>query len=474
MHTCPLRILFCALLAAGLSGCASPARRHLGETAQAAAVPASAAALAPASAAGFTASDGQGVSSPRRVAAQVAAEGRAALALHQLNQLAAQGDAHLFRNNAARLLIDGPATFAAMRAAVRAARTRVLLESYIFEDEGLAAEMGALLAEKVRAGVGVAVLYDSLGSRNASDTFFESLRARGVSVCAFNPVNPLRRPGYWDINHRDHRKFLVADQTVGFTGGINISKVYTSGSGSSGGSRGGGSGSDADGWRDTQIELRGPVVPALAAAFEAQWHSQGCRDALPAAPAEPARDAGTKTVQLLLSQPQDERNPIYDSLLRAIEAAQVSVHLTMAYFAPGKQMAQALQDAARRGVEVVLVLPSRSDFKMVLHAGRAYYTELLEAGVQIHELQTALLHAKTAVIDGVWSTVGSSNMDWRSFVDNSEANVVVLGDDFGQSLEAQFQRDLAASRPIPADEWARRGMGQRLLEAFGRLAERLF
>jgi cardiolipin synthase len=434
-----------------------------------------AAASAPADAAGFTASDAQGPSSTRRVAAQLAAEGKPDLALHHLKQLAAQGDAHLYRHNAARLLIDGPQTFSAMRAAVRAARSRVLLESYIFDDEGLAAEMGALLVSKAREGVGVAVLYDSLGSREASDSFFEGLRAGGVSVCAFNPVNPLRRPGYWGINHRDHRKFLVADNQIGFTGGINISKVYSSGSsGSAGRRRGGAEDWREDGWRDTQIELRGPVVPALAAAFEEHWHSQGCRDALPPAPAEPARNAGTKTVQLLLSDPQDERNPIYESLLLAIESAQVSVHLTMAYFAPGERMARALMDAARRGVKVVLVLPSRSDFGMILHAGRAYYADLLGAGVQIHELQTALLHAKTAVIDGVWSTVGSSNMDWRSWVDNSEANVVVLGDDFAQVLEAQFERDLAASRPIGPDEWAQRGVKARLLELVGRLAERLF
>lgn len=388
---------------------------------------------------------------------------------------AAPAAASTTRHNEARLLIDGPATFAALRSALHAARSRVLLESYIFEDEGLAAEMGALLAAKVREGVGVAVLYDSVGSHASDDGFFEALRAQGVSVCAFNPVNPLHRPGYWGINHRDHRKILVADNTVGFTGGINISKVYASGSGSL--RRRADDGDEAwrrQGWRDTQIELRGPVVPALAAAFEVQWRDQGCRDALPAPPAEGARDAGTKTVQLLLSQPQDERNPIYDSLLGAIESARVSVHLTMAYFAPGKQMSQALQDAARRGVEVVLVLPSRSDFGMVLHAGRTYYGELLAAGVRIHELQSALLHAKTAVIDGRWSTVGSSNMDWRSFVDNSEVNVVVLGEEFGRSLEAQFQRDLADSWPIEAGAWARRGVRERVLELIARLAEPLF
>lgn len=416
----------------------------------------------------------------RRVAADVAAEGRAELALHHLGVLAAQGDAHLLRGNAARLLVDGPQTFAAMRAAIASAQRRVLLESYIFEDEGLAAEMGELLATKAGQGVGVAILYDAVGSFGTDEGFFGNLRRRGVSVCAFNPVNPARRPGYWGINHRDHRKILVVDDRIGFTGGINVSQVYASGS--SGSSRSGGIGSSGGGgdddwrrkgWRDTQVELRGPVAPALASAVEDHWRQQGCTDALPGRPATPAANAGNTTVQLLLSAPDDPGNPIYTSLLQAIDASRRSVHLTMAYFAPGGDMADALCAAAGRGVEVVLVLPSRSDFGLILAAGRSYYAQLLECGVRIHELQDALLHAKTAVIDGVWSTVGSSNLDWRSFVVNSEVNVVVLGDDFARVLEQQFDRDLGTSKAITPQAWAQRGIGERLTETVARIAERL-
>jgi cardiolipin synthase len=215
------------------------------------------------------------------------------------------------------------------------------------------------------------------------------------------------------------------------------------------------------------------VATAFATAFEEHWQSQGCKGSLGTAAANPPPNAGPRTVQLLLSHPQDERNRIYDSLLKAIDASQRSVHLTMAYFAPGDDMAQALCDAARRGVDVVLILPSRSDFTLMLSAGRAYYQHLLDCGVKIHEMQDALLHAKTAVIDGVWSTVGSSNLDWRSFVINSEVNVVVLGDDFGQSLEQLFQKDLAASSPIRPEEWANRGLGARVKEQLGRIVERL-
>ena len=262
--------------------------------------------------------------------------------------------------------------------------------------------------------------------------------------------------------------------------------MYSSGSGGSGGGSGGsgfGSGGGAsdedvlsDGWRDTQIELRGPVVAALAQTFVEIWQSQGCRGALGEAPPPQQATPGQRVVKVLTSEPTPDgkaANRIYTSLLAAIDAARRSVHLTMAYFAPGDDMVQALCDAARRGVEVQLVLPGRSDFSLVLHAGRYYYDRLLRAGVRIHEMDHAVMHAKTAVIDGVFSTVGSSNMDWRSFVANRELNVIVIGDDFGQELEALFRRDVAASRPVDPAQWRRRGMRARVMEQIGRAAERL-
>jgi cardiolipin synthase len=176
---------------------------------------------------------------------------------------------------------------------------------------------------------------------------------------------------------------------------------------------------------------------------------------------------------VLESDPRDKQNRIYASLLAAIEASQRSVWLTMAYFAPGEEMISALTNAAQRGVDVVLVLPGRSDFNLVLQAGRSYYDRLLSAGVRILEMDDAVMHAKTAVIDGVFSTVGSSNMDWRSFAANSEINAIVIGRDFGQQLEAVFLRDVANSRPVELDAWRRRQLSDRVMEQVGRLAERL-
>lgn len=411
----------------------------------------------------------------RRVLAEVGKEGRAGLVTHHLGVMAASGDVDLYRGNAARLLVDGPDTFEAMKRAIAEARSRVLLESYIVEDQGVAAEIGALLARKATEGVSVALIYDSVGSLTTPSEYFRSLEEAGVATCAFNPLNPLRRPGYWGINHRDHRKLLVVDNEVAFTGGINISRVYSSGSFRPWSSveRVEAPSALDEGWRDTQIELRGPVVGALADSFATMWTKQGCRGSLYEAPPPTVAAPGERIVKVLTSEPTDAENRIYRVLLSAIDAARVSVHVTMAYFVPGEDMVQAFCDAAGRGVQVSLLLPGRSDFALVLQGGRSYYAQLLDCGVEIHELEHALLHAKTAVIDGVLSTVGSSNMDWRSFVMNSEINVVVLGAELGTEMEALFEKDLEKARRIDADAWARRGLGQRFMEMLGRMAERL-
>jgi cardiolipin synthase A/B len=405
--------------------------------------------------------------------ARVRDEGNGALLERHLGVLAAKGNTQLIRGNTAKLLIDGPATFAAMKAAIAAARHRVLVEFYIVEDEGVAAEFGELLMRKAAEGVNVALLYDSVGSLGTDAAFFERLRSGGVAVCAFNPLNPLERPGHWGLVERNHRKMLAVDSDVAFTGGINLSNVYAEGSFGSGKRMRPPADAEKRGWRDTQIEVRGPVVAALAATFRESWTLQGCKGELAPAPAPRVAMPGQRVLKLVVGDPSNGINPSYTHLLHAIDAAQRSVQLTMAYFAPGDELIQVLCDAARRGVAVSLVLPGRSDVKLVLHAARSRYAKLLEAGVQIHEMKQAVMHAKTAVIDGVYSTVGSSNLDWRSIVGNHEMDIIVLGDDFGQQMQALFARDLAVSQRIEAAEWSRRGIGQRLLQGLARLVEPL-
>lgn len=424
----------------------------------------------------ITVVDRNGAVSPAveaRELARVRAEGSGALLERHLGVLAAQGDTQLLRGNTARLLIDGPQTFSAMKAAIAAARHRLLVEFYIVEGEGVAAEIAEQLIAKAAQGVSVALMYDSVGSLGTDAAFFDKLRAGGVAVCAFNPINPLERPGHWGLVQRNHRKMLAADSDVAFTGGINLSNVYAEGSFGSG--RRGRPPEDLEqrGWRDTQVEVRGPVVAALAAEFRESWTRQGCKGALPPAPAPRVAAPGQRVIKLVAGDPDRGINPTYTALLRAIDASQRSVQLTMAYFAPGSELIQALCDAARRGVAVALVLPGRSDVKLVLHAARARYAQLLEAGVQIHEMHGAVMHAKTAVIDGVFSSVGSSNLDWRSIVGNNEMDLIVLGEDFGEQMQALFARDVAASSRIEATSWSRRGLGRRLMESFARLIEPL-
>ena len=421
-----------------------------------------------------------------------AAQGKAELLKRQLAAMSAFGDVDLYAGNDAKLLVDGPATFAAMFAAIGKARRQVVLESYIIEDAEVSRQLADLLLRRRADGLEVAVLYDAVGSFGTQDAYFDRMRQGGIAICAFNPVNPLKRARYHKITHRDHRKMLIVDGETGFTGGINISAVYSSGSGGFG-SRGsskpprprtapaqasaasGAQDRDAEnggnGWRDTMIQVRGPATQALHTMFREVWSQQHCEGTVSEIQPPPGPPAGKQLMRVIPSTPQDTENRIYTLLLGSIRAAQRSVYLTMAYFAPGQDMVDALCEAAIRGVDVELILPSQSDFSPVMHAGRSHYERLLKAGVRIHELQDAVLHAKTAVIDGVVSTVGSSNMDWRSFVYNNEVNAVVLGEDFGDAMTRMFERDRAASRAIDLARWQDRGLWQRGKEFFSRMFE---
>ncbi len=406
-----------------------------------------------------------------QVLARLGAQGGGSRLNRHLAVMALHGDVDLHVHNEARLLVDGPATFRAMFEAIEAARHTVLLQTYIIDDSAIAQQLAALLVRKQAQGVRVLMLYDAVGSFGTAESYFEGLRAAGIATCAFNPLNPSQRTRYQDITHRDHRKILTIDREIGFVGGINISAVYTSGS--FGRSRQAQADPRKAGWRDTQVRLRGPAAAALDDLVRQTWAQQGCQGALPATP-RPASTAGPHVVRIVPSSPEDPSSRVYTLLLSAIDTAQHSIYLTMAYFAPGQDMIDALADAARRGVDVQLVLPSLSDFTPVLHAGRRHYQVLLDAGVKLHELQDAVLHAKTAVIDGVVSTVGSSNMDWRSFVGNDEVNAVIFGEDFGDTMMAMFKRDVAASQPVTAQDWAERPMLQRAKEMLFGVFERMW
>jgi cardiolipin synthase len=210
-----------------------------------------------------------------------------------------------------------------------------------------------------------------------------------------------------------------------------------------------------------------------AAAFQQTWQDQKCVGELPPAPQPRVTNPGNRIVKIAASDPREGLNRTYAALTAAIGAAQRSVYITMAYFAPGDAIVDALSEAAERGVDVRLVLPGRTDVTMVKHAARSYYDRMLRSGVKIHEMHHAVMHAKTAVIDGVFSSVGSSNLDGRSIDGNHELDVVVLGEEFGAEMEQLFESDLRASIQIDLPAWRQRGLLSRLYEFVGRVLEPL-
>lgn len=385
---------------------------------------------------------------------------------------AADGDrpARLVPGNAVELLVDGPQTHAAMLQAIAAAHRHIRLETYILE---ASTQFAQLLAAKRTQGVQVSVLYDSVGSLSTPAEYFRGLADAGIALCEFNPVNPLKADKGWQINKRDHRKLLVVDSLVAFTGGINISKVYSSGSFG----RKARAPTREEGWRDTHVQVRGPVAADFERLFLDNWEGQHCPPlAAPAAPAGRSGAAarqGDQAVRLVAANPELGQSELYVALLLAIANAKSRIWLTYGYFVPDGRMLAALQAAARRGVDVRLVLPGFSDFWAPFHAGRSHYAALLDAGVRIFERRDALLHAKTAVVDTVWASVGSTNLDWRSFVSNYEADLIVFDRGFARRLEQLFELDQGASQEIRLADWQRRGLGDRFKEWLARRWERL-
>ena len=344
----------------------------------------------------------------------------------------------------------------------------VNLEFYTIEEDATGKRLAELLIRKRAEGLAVNLIYDAVGSLETPREYFDRLREAGVKVLEFNPVNPLKARRGWRLNNRDHRKMVIVDGSVAFTGGINISGVYSSGSAA--GSKARVAGKEV-GWRDNNVRITGPAVADMQRLFLASWEKQHGEPLEPRNWFPALKPQGRHPVRVIASSPDDSVPAIFVTFVSALRHAARTVYLTMAYFAPDPQTLDALKDAAGRGVDVKLILPSYTDFWGIFHAGRSHYSDLLEAGVQIYERQEALLHAKTAVIDGVWSIVGSSNIDWRSFLHNEELNVVILGTEFGKQMEATFHKDLGSSKRITLEEWERRPPNLRIMESAARIWE---
>jgi cardiolipin synthase len=372
----------------------------------------------------------------------------------------------LIAGNKLTLLNDGPQTMKAMMAAIKNAKDHINLETYIFDKEGLGGEFADLLIQKQREGVQVNIIYDSIGSLSTPPEFFQKLRDAGVSVVEFNPVNPFKRMVSWQLNNRDHRKILVVDGTIAFTGGINITDDYSSGSLFRSHSK-----NRANlGWRDTHIQVEGPAVASFQWLFMQTWVSQKVDDLAARKYFPPLKPAGDKIVRVIGSEPGGDYE-IYKAYILAMQEAKTSIHITNSYFVPDAQMVEALTKAAKRGVDVKIVFPGVSDAGLVMHAGRSFYAQLLASGVRIFELQASVLHAKTAVIDGYWSTVGSTNLDMRSFLHNREVNLIAIDQNFGAVMESAFNEDLKNSHEVNLEKWEQRPSSDRMWEWMARRLE---
>lgn len=378
-------------------------------------------------------------------------------------------DSPLVLGNKLTLLQDGPATYHAMFAAMRAAKDHIHLETYIFEDDDIGRQFADLLLQRQAAGVQVNLIYDSVGCLNTPKEFFDRLSDGGIQVLEFNPVNPLAgKKKEWLLNNRDHRKLLVVDGRVAFIGGINISEAYSAGSSIRLTRKREGK---ALGWRDTHLQIEGPVVAEFQKLFIETWNKQKGPSLAEKNYFPKLEKQGDEIVRAIGSASADPHSLIYLTLMSAIDSAEQRIYLTNAYFVPDPQLVKALTDAARRGVEVKLVLPSHTDSWATFHAGRSHYSKLLRSGVKIYERRGAVMHSKTASIDGVWSTIGSTNLDWRSFLHNDEINATVLGRDFAGQMDAMFAKDLAESDAIDLEHWERRSLIMRLKERAARIIE---
>jgi len=399
----------------------------------------------------------------------------------------------LTKGNKVTLLSDGPAAYAAMFKIIQNAKDHINLESYIIEDDETGRKFADLLLQKQAQGVQVNIIYDSLGSMKSPASFFQRLRDGGVQVVEFNPVNPLKSGGDWALTHRDHRKILIVDGTFAIMGGINISKVYSSSPLKRRQNK-----NAPIRWRDTDIQIEGPAVAEFQKLFLDTWQKQkgpelsgqnyfpgqaptngisALTTSFPAGKTQETnsnalKEAGTALVRVIGSTPGETNRIPFIVYVSTISFAEHSIHMTNSYFIPDDQIVKALSEAAGRGVDVKILLPGVTDSKLALYAQRYYYSGLLKAGVKIYEHNSSLLHAKTAVIDKVWSTVGSTNMDYLSLLNNDEVNAVILSRDFASEMEKMFDRDLKNSRQILWEDWKNRPLLPRVRSWFVNLFNR--
>lgn len=351
--------------------------------------------------------------------------------------------------NRVDFLLNGNQIFPAQLAAIRAARRTITYAQYFYEDGPPAVRLVEAICERCRAGIRAHVLLDGFGSLKMPPELRQQLEQAGCEVATFRPLRP------WSLdeaNNRNHRRILVVDGQVGFTGGSGASSKWM------------GNGRRDGHWRETDARLEGPAVNDLQGAFVENWLEATGSVLGGDGYFAPQPPRGSVRAQVVRSSPTNGSFAMYTMYLLAVSSARRTIYMTNPYFLPDDQMRQALLEAKRRGVRVVLLLPGAIDNNIVRQASRGGFGELLDAGIEIHEYRAGLLHAKTMAVDGLWSTVGSTNVDNRSFALNDELNLAVFDAETTARLEKIFVDDLAHSRPVDLARWRARGPVDRVLE----------
>ena len=364
--------------------------------------------------------------------------------------LEAHAGAPIVGGNAVEVLLNGEQIFPSLMDAVRSARRTITYAQYYYEDGPVARDLAEALAERCRAGLGVNVLLDAFGSLNMPREYADLMSVSGCHVAWFRPLGQYVFRRYLN---RNHRRIVVVDGRVGFTGGAGVSRKWM------------GNGRTDGHWRDTDVRVEGPVVEYLQAAFAENWlEATGIVLGGEAYFPRPIEPRGQVYAQVARSSPAGGGAAMYTTFLLALSAARQSLLVTNPYFVLDDTMQEAVLRTVRRGVRVAVLVPAAIDHNVVRQASRAQFGKLLRAGVEIYEYTPALLHAKTMVIDGVWATVGSTNLDNLSFAYNDELNLIVYDRGVAQQLVHVFNEDVGVSQRVTYEKWKRRGLGARLLE----------
>lgn len=348
------------------------------------------------------------------------------------------------------VLLNGDEIFPAKLEAIRSARKTITYAQYVFEEGAPAADTAQALAERCREGVKVHVLIDAVGSLQMPSQYRDTLTEAGCEVAFYRPITP------WTFdraNYRNHRRILVVDGRVGITGGSGTSGKWS------------GNGKQEGQWRDTDMRVEGPVAGQLQGAFAENWlEATGVALGGPDYFPRPIEAKGDVESHIVRSSPVGGSVEMYTMFLLAMAAARRTIYITNPYFVPDDKMIETLIQARQRDVRVVLLLPGAIDHNLVREASRSQFGRLFKAGIKVYEYRAALLHSKTMVIDSVWATVGSTNLDRRSFELNEELNLVVYGADIARRLERVFVDDLEQSREVTYEQWKNRGIKGRILE----------